>query len=257
MQVADNLDLDELDAAALFHQAQTESGASGRSDLTCSVIRFHQRRKELLDCLRIALQIHADPDQELLDGDGLQVLVERIAQPESVRKNATFTARCLSSMLEIRTWLRRLYDKIDSLPVTGQTENTEEAERLEYERASLIKQHESLATILFYLAKSKPSKEDFTTVLNTLKSMDKLDHTLIHYFPVMSVYISSFGGQDGGTTREEASKLGQTIMETRQSTWALPYVHAAVRCWWLAEYSTWFGEHNDNTLSQDQLDAGS
>ena len=40
---------------------------------------------------------------------------------------------------------------------------------------------------------------------------------------------------------------------TTATSWKLTYVHAAVRAWWLAEYSGWYGENYEGSLPQNQL----
>jgi nuclear pore complex protein Nup205 len=175
LEVADDLELDELDAAQIFQRARTESQASGRAPVTCSVIYFHQRRKELLDCLRLTLEIHADVDRDEIDQDVLQDIVSRIIAP---RANARYISRCLSSMKDIKTWLANLSEKQERLEVVGNEPDGETAERLEYQRVSLVKQHESLGTIVFYLAKNHAHQADFESILEMLKSMDKFNNIL-------------------------------------------------------------------------------
>lgn len=56
---------------------------------------------------------------------------------------------------------------------------------------------------------------------------------------------------------EDARNLNERIFpQTDQSQWQLVYVHAAVRSWWLAEYSCWYGEQYEGSLTQIQLEEG-
>jgi nuclear pore complex protein Nup205 len=273
LQVANDLDLDELEAAELFHKVKIESEASGRSRLTCSVIRFHQRRKELLDCLRLILQTYIDVDQEDHVRERIQAVVRYIIQPPDTADSSRFVARCLSSMRNIKNWLGGLSAKLDALEVVNREESSEDKERLEYQRVSLVKQHESLGIIVYYLSKNYAAVADFESILASLKSMDRLDNLLcecgsmgivvfdanelaVHYFPALSSYISHFGSQDGGTSIAEARALNERLLGGSQTQWSLTYVHAAFRCWWLAEYSSWYGENYDGSLPQKDLDAG-
>jgi len=186
LEVADDLDLDEILAATIFHDVQSESEASGRSGITCSIIHFHQRRKELLDCLRLTLQIHADVDNEEIDRDILQQLVDQITQPQN---SIRFISRCLSSMKEIKAWVGRLSEKSEKLEVVGQGQDIEDTERLEYQRVSLMKQHESLSGIVFYLAKIHAHMGDLEGILQVFRSLDKYDHFLRKHYYDLYPYI--------------------------------------------------------------------
>ena len=180
LQVADELNLDELDAAQLFLESQREAEESGRPIVTCALIRFHQRRKYLLDCLRLLLQVSADVN---LDDDirsDLQRVVINILEPGEPRKSSSsYVQRCLSSMGDIKWWLQNLADKLSSASVLGQGQQSILLETIEYQRISLVKQHESLGIIVLYLVKENHSDmADFELVLATLKKMDKYDNLL-------------------------------------------------------------------------------
>ena len=79
----------------------------------------------------------------------------------------------------------------------------------------------------------------------------------MHYFPALSAYISRFGTQEGGGSIEGARTLNEKYLnQVDERPWPLPYVQAAFRVWWLAEYSGWYGEHYDGSLTQNQIDEG-
>jgi len=78
----------------------------------------------------------------------------------------------------------------------------------------------------------------------------------VHFFPVLAAYISRFGSPEGGGTLQEAKKLDDKFNRPDQANWVLPYVHAAFRAWWLAEYGGWFGEHYDGSLQNFNLEEG-
>jgi nuclear pore complex protein Nup205 len=55
----------------------------------------------------------------------------------------------------------------------------------------------------------------------------------------------------------EARDLNDRFLaQNTQNTWALPYVHAAFRAWWLAEYSGWYVELNDGSIPENQIEDG-
>jgi len=181
LRLADDLNLDELDAARIFLEVQDETDSSGRPALTNSVIRFHQRRKCLLDCLRFILQQSADVNGNQETREGFQTIVAQIVQPQN--GSARYTQRCLSSMGDIKSWLQRLAEKLNSASVLGQGQ-VEALETIEYQRVRLVKQHELLGVILLYLVKENQSVvSDFEQVMETLRKADKYDNLLCKYIP--------------------------------------------------------------------------
>lgn len=182
IEVANSLDIDELEAAELFLDAQSDSDASGQPARTCAIIRFHQRRKELLDCLRLTLELSQDDEREDFDREWLRAFIDEVTIPEnqSTNNESRFTRRCLSSMGDIRTWLREISTKAEV--INQQQPQTDEAleklEVLSYERASLINQHESLSIIVYYLTKNYSVMSDLEVVLENIRNMNKHDEIL-------------------------------------------------------------------------------
>ncbi|KAE8442005.1 hypothetical protein EG329_003941 [Mollisiaceae sp. DMI_Dod_QoI] len=254
LKVADELNIDELDAARICLEVQEETDSSGRSLLTNSIVRFHQRRKHLLDCLRLLVQLSADVN---LDEDlraALQAVVQQIVQPQN--GSSAFAQKCLAAMRDIKSWLQTLGEKLSGASVLGQGQQEEFLETIEYQRVSLVKQHESLGVTLHYLVKENRARSaEFQTVLEVLKKADKYDNLLLHYFPALSSFISRFGGPEGGATIAEARALHEQIFKPYdEDPWTLSYAHAAFRAWWLAEYSGWYGENHDGSIPENQLE---
>ena len=179
LEVADALYLDELEAAQLFLDAQEDAQASGQPVETCAIIRFHQRRKELLDCLRITLELSSansfgDPEQELFS----QVVAE-ITRAQDTKDESRFTRKCLSGMSEIRSWIQELVGKADGQRVANDTEKgAKNLEIMQYQKASLIREHELLGVIVFYLTKRSSVMSDFELVLETLRTHETFDELL-------------------------------------------------------------------------------
>jgi nuclear pore complex protein Nup205 len=48
----------------------------------------------------------------------------------------------------------------------------------------------------------------------------------------------------------------QILSQSEQKPWTLTYVHAAIRAWWLAEYSGWHIEHHTSDVAQAEQDEG-
>ena len=184
LQLSDELDLDEEDAARIFLEAQKNSETTERPVLTEAIIQFHQRRKYILDCLCLLLQLSVDVDQEEGIIIGLQETVAQIIQPED--RGSRYVKKCLSAMGAIRAWLQKLADKANGASVLGGQHQPDVLESLEYERVSLVRQHESLGIIVLLLIKQNHSAvTDFEQILNTLKSADKYDNLLGSHDPVI------------------------------------------------------------------------
>lgn len=181
MQLADALELDEIQAAQLFLDAQDDALNLGRSQFESSIIRFHQRRKYLLECLRIALE------QSLGTGLGVGVDENRRAILQqwiglilnAPQGSSRFIRKCLSSMEDSKNWLQGLTDKVNSASVFGQSQISEFSEIIQYQRLSIVRQHELLGTIVYYLIKSRHSAlTDLDYILGTVKKIDKYDNLL-------------------------------------------------------------------------------
>ncbi|CAD6505981.1 BgTH12-06913 [Blumeria graminis f. sp. triticale] len=249
-QLADELDLDELDAAKIFFRVQVDNPVPGQPVLTNAIIQFHQRRKITLDCLRLLCQMSADVDLDELLREDLQSIVGHVISPQSDSKR--FTLKCISSMTDIRNWLQRLGDKISGASIVGQF-NAETLEVIEYQRVSLIRQHESISTILLYLVRENHSDiADFHHIVSTLKKADKYDYLLVHHIPIISAYISKYGGTDAVGGMVEAQTLHEKLMAQDDKSWTLVYLQAAFRLMWLAEYSGWYSESNDANVPDKQ-----
>jgi nuclear pore complex protein Nup205 len=187
LQLADELDLDELDAARVFFEAQRESDASGQPALTNSIIRFHQQRKCVLDCICLILQLSVDINEDEQLRADLRAIVNDIVQPGN--PPLRYTQRCLSSMSDIKLWLQQIAEKLSGASVLDKLQHVEVVQMVEYQRVSLVKQHESLAVILVYLVKESHSvMADFDLVLETMRKADKYDNLLCkRYFTCMEM----------------------------------------------------------------------
>lgn len=49
-----------------------------------------------------------------------------------------------------------------------------------------------------------------------------------------------FGSTEGGYDLIKARELNQKLFPAEETPWALQFLHAAVRAWWLAEYSGFY-----------------
>jgi nuclear pore complex protein Nup205 len=91
----------------------------------------------------------------------------------------TYIHRCFETMKENKSWLQRLADRLSGASAIGQAQQGDILETIEYQRISLVKQHESLGIVALYLVKLKEVDEkNFETILSTLKQAEKYDNLL-------------------------------------------------------------------------------
>ncbi|KAK0732791.1 nucleoporin Nup186/Nup192/Nup205 [Apiosordaria backusii] len=260
LKVADDLDLDEYEAGRILLDCADEDDPETQSRplWECGLIRFHQERKYLLDCMRLCIEIANDEEIEdsLKDAFGL-VVEEKIFVKGSSKK---IVARCMEGMQAIKTLLQSIQEKVAArymLERASLVRPPEAADTLEFSCMSLVEQHECLAMILHAaVEKQHADVNDFRQFLGTLKKIDKYDQFLVHLFPVLAAYINVFGSPDGMCDFPQSRQLDQEICKTGDGdNWAISYLGAATRVWWIAEYTGYFQVDNEFDLGGLDLDA--
>lgn len=195
LQLADALDLDEVDSAKILFEAQDDAEVLGRSLLESAIIRFHQKRKYLLDSFRLVLQVSIDINMIEAIRDVLQAVIGRVLDSQDNNRNGPgFVRKCLQNMEDMKSMLQNLTDRLNGASVLGQAQRPEFLETIEYQRVSLVQQHESLGVIMHYLIKANfATPHDFEQLLEILKRADKYDNILgmSFHLPLCSLY--SFG----------------------------------------------------------------
>lgn len=186
--LADEVDLDEIEAARCLLDSQEDPARLGRSLLECGIIRFHQQRKYVLDILRLFLEldgVEGDPEEsEAVESIKIYV-AERLLQPSPGGDNTKrIVPRCMAAMQACKTWLQKLGDKIAAAQTLGQGQSgrggmSEEMETVEFSRISLVQQHELLGVILARSVEMRQAiTSDFADLITTLKKADKYDSLL-------------------------------------------------------------------------------
>ena len=189
LRVADDLDLDELESARILLDCDAEGDPETQSRplWECAVIRFHQERRYLLDCMRLCLEIAADDELEA----GLQDAFGAVAEekvfgipPPGSRPDCTVKKvipRCMEAMHNVRLMLHTMMEKAAAWNVlqANIARIPANQETFEFSRTSLVEQHECLATILHAaVEKRHATVNDFQDFLKVLKKADKHDHFL-------------------------------------------------------------------------------
>ncbi|PKY03551.1 cullin-4B [Aspergillus campestris IBT 28561] len=242
LQLADALDIDELHAAVLFFFAQEDAQVLDRPPLIAAIMRFHERRLFLLECLRLILQESFEVEREMT-----QVLMQEMVafvleiKNAPLRNASLFTRKCMQSMEDIEKWLSLLGEQIQKASIVGQSEDVDVMEAIEYQRTSLQQQHESLGATVCYLFKGPyTSPEDLRLLLNRLRKLERFDALLVHYVPSVISSFVQHGSPENSASYKEARSLNTAIVSTKDGqTWALSTFHSAVIALWLAIYSGW------------------
>ncbi|PNP49771.1 hypothetical protein THARTR1_09539 [Trichoderma harzianum] len=245
--LSDEIDLDEVEAARYLLDSQDDVSVLGRSLLECAVIRFHQQRKYALDSFRLFLELNnQDYDGEEPSAlEAIKVYVDTRLLRKTHSGSKRLASTCLQTMVEIKSWLQKLGEKMTAAQTLGNVPTDdlpEELETVEFSRVSLIQQHEALGVILCECVdKRQAETAEFTEFISVLKRWDKYDTLLVHLVPAIGAYMSVFASSEGGYDLRQGRELNTKIFPpSDDSTWPLPFLHATVRAWWLAEYSGWY-----------------
>lgn len=246
LQLADGLDLDEIESARLLLQSEQASDSPQRSGTASAIIRFHERRQSLLESLRLVLKQSINPEADEEHRDVLRQLVALILETKDgpARNGSRYAQKCLAGLVSVERWLQALGDRHQGSLTIGQAMHPEQEEMLQFQQASLGHQHESLGAVLAHLVKaSYTAISDFHKVLEHLPKLVKWNSLALHYIPSIIALISQHGSPDGTSTFTEAQAMHQRITDIQDSTmWPLKHLQAATVTWWLAEYSGWFLE---------------
>lgn len=188
LKLADELELDEVEAAKvlLLVDAEGDMETLGRSLFECGIIRFHQTRKYLLDCMRLCIELTKDEDlddeyPEFKDyiGEFTEQAIFGAAVPggRTVSTGTRFVPRCMSAMSDIGLWLQRITEKVATSNLMYQSTPAipaEFEETIEFTRVSLLQQHELLAVILCAaIEKNHSEVQNFRDAITQLKRADR------------------------------------------------------------------------------------
>lgn len=62
----------------------------------------------------------------------------------------------------------------------------------------------------------------------------------VHQMPALGSFISVFGSTEGEYDLIRARETNTKLFPPDEASWPLQFLHAAVRSWWLAEYSGFY-----------------
>lgn len=255
MEVADALDLDELEAAKLVSAILESPEANFQPHVYASVTLFHERRLLIARTLFLILQQASNTE---LDEEFRELLtVEVVAQILDIKNGppangSQFARKCLGSMEGIEVWLQRLQDQSQKASVLGQTQSAELLRLIEIQRSMLVQQHEALGGCLSYLfLRDYTISEDLRKVLEVARKRERLDILLVHYLPALISAFFQYGSLEGAGSLQAARSLHQLIVrsEIGQNDDPRRPFKAILTLLWLGYYSSWYREpSNANEL---------
>ncbi|KIV99428.1 uncharacterized protein PV09_08860 [Verruconis gallopava] len=243
IEVSDELDLDELEAAKLLIQSQDEAAELDRSPTASAIIRFHKRRQFLLECLRLLISVAQENEGDHMGMLAIHEIKRKIisVRDSSVGNGPKYWQKCFQALQDVEAWLLKLADRQQRVSIIGHSLSDEALELLDFESVSLVQQHESLATVCTMIIKDSDNYVDisnFKTLLQRIRTIDKHDLILVHYLPIILASIARFGDADSAhCLPEQAVEINKLFLAEKEAEhWALRNFHSAAYVWWCAEY---------------------
>ena len=245
-QLADTLDLDEIEAARLLIEAEEDLELFDRPIVVVAIVGFHQRQQFRLESLRLLFSLAIDVDA----GDEIRGSAREITGLVlGIRRDGPGTAsdyikKCLQAMFDIETTLHSLTQRHQGSVALGQVDASDPGELTVLQQSSLTHQHQSLSGILTLLVKASYSTpHDFQDLLAHLAHLDRWNRFTAHYMPVVLSMTFQHGSPEGTSSLQEARSLHTIIFNSKEaSSWAQRQLQAAIQIWWLSEYSGWYQE---------------
>ena len=244
--LADTLDLDELESARLLLESQEDAELLNRSNVATAVIRFHERRQFLLECLRLLLKQSVAPElgEDIRDLSSQLITLILEAKDGPAHQRPPYVQKCLRAMADIEKWLFALGERQQATLALGQTLELEVSEIMGIQQLSLEQQHESLGAIVNHLIKANHTgTDDFLIMLEHLAKLDRWNDLAVHYVPIIAAFTSQFGSSEEGGDLLDVRQLSNRILRSKDaSPWILRNLQATTIVLWLAEYSGWYLE---------------
>jgi nuclear pore complex protein Nup205 len=244
LQIADALDIDELEAAKLTFEAQTDS-ILPPLPIPTVITTFHERRDLLLQSLQIILQEAVNGSDEEGTQAVFQSVVSDILEVRTgpVSNGSAYTRKCLSTLQDVEKWQTKVAEHLQAASVVGRSLDSDIVAILDIQRLSLLKQHEALGAIVALLFKGNYTiSEDLRKLLQVPRRWDKLDVSLIHYLPAFSAAFAQYGSPEHSSSLQEARSLHTAVVhrDAQGTPSVLQPFYAVLNLWWIAEYSGWY-----------------
>jgi nuclear pore complex protein Nup205 len=240
IRVADELDLDEIEAAKLCIESQIPGDHAADSLTLRALIRFHQQRQALLDSVRILLQVSLDSDGDESPLSGVaKALIQGVGATQS--EGSAYWRSCLEGLGDVEAFLKKVSQYKDKIIMTGQKLSGEMGEAVAAQRLLLTQQHESLAAILCYMIRgSYVQPQDYRSLLSKASAFEGDADIATHYLPIL-ISGAAYFASDHSTSSDAARDL-HTLFAAGpgQLQWKISSFGAAAKVLWLAEYNARF-----------------
>lgn len=237
IQLADDLNLDELIAARLLYYGTQEAENLDRSPFQSALFLFHSRRKNILDCIRLLLE-HATNDNmpeatRVLLGRSVETLLYCSGDGDS------FVKRCIFAMNSIRGSVQQLREKEKHAETLRLESPPGFQDDLFLQLRFLRNQHEVLACIIFCLVKhNRASLSDFKALLFAVGSFDRYNIFAAHHLLPLFAFVNALCGSDSPLSFEDTIQLHKMLLQDyKEKPWLLRHVQAALLIWWLSEFN--------------------
>lgn len=263
LRVADELDLDEVEAAKLCVESQLPLEDAGGDSLTLrALLRFHQQRQALLDSLRMVLHLslEGDADGDDTNAEAFAAVAKGVVLGEGgqMAQSSAYWRKCMDGLADVEGFLKKVGDYRDKIIMTGQDLSGELGEAVVGQRYLLTQQHESLAAILSYLIQANyVQPEDYRGLLSRAASLESDLDIAVHYLPIFTRGASCFAA-DHHTTMDAARSLHSLFAAgPGQLQWKNSSFKGAATVCWLAEYNARFSDGaSDVTQSEADRKSG-
>ncbi|EME48008.1 hypothetical protein DOTSEDRAFT_51264 [Dothistroma septosporum NZE10] len=243
-QVSDALNLDELEAAYLCIRSQLpdEDSQNGAALSMRAVLRFHEERFVLLDCLRILLQL-GEGDEET--ADAFKETSRELLQGEGggPAESSKFWRKCTDGLGDIEGFIANLAAHDNKMAVTDQRNQTDDTAWVHSQRLLLTRQHESLAAVMSYLLhRGYVPPEDYRRFLSHAAALQAPTDITVHYLPVLASGAAHFAEDRNHDAIRGIHSL--FAPGPGQLQWKHSQLKAAAIAIWLAEYSGLLQNHD-------------
>nr|POE85104.1 nucleoporin [Quercus suber] len=238
IQVADNLDLDELEAAKLCLDASNGDIRHSAHPLPVRAIaQYMEHRRSVLRCMQLLLQQSVEADDEEVV-ETLKSAVLRIVRGQGGRleDGSAYWRKCVDGLGDIENSLKRVSDHKQTIAMTGQGGTLE---ALDVQSLLLTQQHECLTCIMSYLIRGHHViPGEFRRFLTKASALESDMDIAIHYLPII-MSGSAYFGADNAITHAESLDLHRLFAEgPGQLQWKQSTLKAAATILWVCEHSS-------------------
>jgi nuclear pore complex protein Nup205 len=245
IEVSDELDLDELEAAKLILVVAEDAEGEHNTLSLRAILQYHRQKEVMLDCVRMIFHKAAEQEADDEIARYLHDVSERIMMGEERRpsERAAYWRRCIEGLTDVEASIRKTQEHMQLMAMTGQSLATPNGEALQAQRMFLAHQHETLAAIMTYIIRgNKVFPEDFRQLLSKAASTETPLDIMAHYTPIL-ICGSAYFGSDPATTEQAAQDLHKLFAPgPGQLQWKMKNFQHATTVWWLAEYSARFAD---------------